>query len=108
MKKLLLLLTGLGLLCGGLFAFGGKAPQTIVGHINFYGNEPFAYPGVVTVEGLEYTLYVPEGSEFTLKDITANQGLMLEFKGRIDDSQKGGFQVLKDGVFVVEKFKVLK
>ena len=33
---------------------------------------------------------------------------MLEFKGRIDDSQKGGFQVLKDGVFVVEKFKVLK
>ena len=107
MKKFVLLFVSSFLLCGELFAFGGKAPPTIVGHINFYGNEPFAYPGVVTVEGLEYTLYVPEGSDFTLKDITASQGQMLEFKGRIDDSQKGGFQVLKDGVFVVEKFKVL-
>ena len=45
--------------------------------------------------------------KFTLNDITALQGNFIELKGKIDNSQPVGFEVLKDGIFVVKKYKVV-
>lgn len=90
---------------GSLFAFGGRAPQTIVGHVKYYGNVPFEFPGFETVDGFIYTIQIEENSAFSLKDITDAQGYMLELTGEIDKSQKKGVNTLKDGVFVVSEWK---
>ncbi len=89
------------------FAFGGRAPQVVVGSIKYYGNDPFAFPGFETVDGLVYTIKVSEKSSFTLEEIAAKQGNLLELTGKIDKSKKNGFNVLKDGIFVVEEWRVI-
>jgi len=90
-----------------IFAYGGQAPQTAVGSITYYGNAPFAFPGLQTVDGYLYTLAVEENAPFTLKDIEAAQGNLIEFTGTIDKSQKNGLNVLKDGIFIVSEWKIL-
>jgi len=90
-----------------LFAFGGRAPQTIVGHVKYYGNVPFEFPGFETVDGYIYTIKIEENADFSLKDITAAQGYLLELTGEIDKNQKNGLNVLKDGVFTVSEWKKL-
>lgn len=90
-----------------VFAFGGRAPQTVVGHIKYYGNVPFEFPGIETVDGYHYSIKVEEGAEFTVKDITDASGYMLEFTGQIEKSKENAYEVLKDGVFVVSEFKKL-
>lgn len=92
---------------GSLFAFGGRAPQTIVGHVKYYGNVPFEFPGFETVDGYIYTIKIEENADFSLKDITAAQGYLLELTGEIDKNQKNGLNVLKDGVFTVSEWKKL-
>ncbi|MCR4821748.1 MAG: hypothetical protein K5873_02615 [Treponema sp.] len=97
----------LGLLSLSAFAFGGKAPQTAVGSIKYFGNAPFAFPGLECVDGYLYTLQVEEGASFTLKDIEEAQGSLIEVTGSIEKSNQLGPNTLKDGVFVVSEWKRL-
>ncbi len=101
-------LTAFLLLCtlSLIFAFS-RAPDTVVGHINFYGNAPHAYPGIVTVEGEVFSIRIEEGASFTLDDIKALQGHMIRFDGKIDRNPSGTFETLKDGVFTVFEFEDL-
>lgn len=92
------------------FAFGGKAEDTkttVIGHIKYYGNEPFDFAGFETDDGLLYTIKVEENANFTMEDITYNQGKRLALSGIIDSSHKNGLNVLKDGIFVVSEWKEL-
>lgn len=111
MKNLKLLFTTFALILAGVagFSYGGTAPEpeTVIGHIKFFGNAPVEFPGLETDDGKLYTIQVAEGAKFTLKDITAAQGNKIELTGIIDDSQKIGLNVLKDGVIVVTAWKKL-
>lgn len=108
MKKIFSVLLIVVSLAGLCFARGRTDSSDVVsGYINWYGNEPFAYPGLVTEDGRVFTITVAEGEKFTLNDITALQGNLIELKGKIDNSQPVGFEVLKDGIFVVKKYKVV-
>lgn len=89
------------------FSFGGRPPESIVGHVKYYGNVPFEFPGFETVDGYIYTIKIEENADFSLKDITAAQGYLLELTGEIDKNQKNGLNVLKDGVFTVSEWKKL-
>jgi len=110
MKKIFAVLMVLASLAGFAFA-GGKgdasAPDHADGYIKWYGNAPFEYPGFVTVDGQIYTIAVEDGSSINVDDISALQGYLIHIDGRIDKLQIGGFQVLKDGVFVVSDYKKL-
>ncbi|MBQ0050885.1 MAG: hypothetical protein KBT11_02340 [Treponema sp.] len=107
MKRFALASFLFALICG--FAFGyGKAPATVVGHINFYGNAPVEFPGIVTVDGQTYGLKIAEGSAFTLKEISSHQGELLELTGEIENPKGPAYQRLKDGFFIVSEWKVLK
>ena len=88
-------------------AFGGKAPQAVSGYVKFYGNVPFEFAGFETLDGYVYTLQIDEDAKFSLKDLTDLQGFLLELTGEIDDSQKFGLNVLKDGIFIVNDWKRL-
>lgn len=106
-------LTVLGLLgAAALFcSFGGKAPQTVTGHVNMYGNEPFAFPGFQTEDGKTYTLVVDENKSdknVTLKRMQQFQGELLELTGKTISLKKNelpGPNILKDGQFIVYSYK---
>ena len=89
-------------------AFGGRAPETVTGHIKYYGNAPFEFPGIETADGYLYTLQVEENAPFTIEDIEKEQGFALQFTGTIDKSQGNGLNVLKDGIFIVSEWKKLQ
>ncbi len=111
MKKSILLFILLLTAAAGIVFANGKGDsvpvEKAVGHINWYGNAPVAYPGLVTIEGQVYSLAVEQGASFSVKDITALQGHLIQVEGHINRQEIGGFQVLKDGIFVVNKFKDL-
>ena len=93
-----------------LFAYGGKAEETqtsIVGHIKYFGNAPFEFPGFETVDGFVYTIRIAENSTVTLKEIEAEQGYLLELTGEVAKDVKKMPDVLKDGVFLVSDWKKL-
>lgn len=96
-------------MCGaGVFAFGGKAPASVVGHIKFYGNAPFEYPGIKTVDGNLYAVQVEENSGISLDEIKATQGKMIELTGRVEKKEKTSIFSLRDGTFVASEFKILE
>lgn len=89
-----------------IFAWGGK--KTITGHIQIYGNAPFTFVGFVTDDGEEYSLDIDSKADFTIKDIKTHQGELLKLTGVVNEKELMGFQTLKDGRFIVSKFKVEK
>lgn len=92
------------------FPFGGRAESgqaEACGHLTYFGNAPFAFPGFQTEDGLLYGLEVAEDADFTLKDIEKAQGSLLEIRGEIRTGEKNGLWSLKNGVFVVHEWKKL-
>ena len=108
--KKLLLLIAFSLCLIPIFAFGGKASDSkmsVVGHVKFYGNVPFEFPGFETVDGYIYTIQIEENAKFTLDDIKKENGYLIELTGEVDKSKNNGLNVLKDGIFVVSEWKKL-
>lgn len=87
------------------FAFGKK---TISGHIRIYGSTPMTFVGFVTDTGEEYSLDIDPKADFTIEDINALQGRHLKLTGVVNEKELIGFQTLKDGRFMVSKYKVSK
>ena len=90
-----------------LFAFGGRAPEPIVGTIKYYGNAPFEIPGFETIEGKVYSLDIEENSTFTLQDILVNQGHLLELTGKAEKIRIPAPNRVGKEVFIVSSWKRL-
>lgn len=106
MKKILFLFLILSL-CAFCFGFGGKSPLTVSGHIKFYGNAPFEYPGIKTADGMLYAVQVEENSGISLKELEETQGKMIELTGRLEKKEKRSIFSLRDGTFVASEYKIL-
>lgn len=89
-----------------VFAWCGK--KTITGHIQIYGNAPFTFVGFITDNGEEYSLDIDPKANFTIRDINEKQGKVLKLTGIINDKELMGFQTLKNGRFMVIKFKTIE
>lgn len=107
MKKILALLLAL-FFCQLCFSFGGKAPASVAGHIKFYGNAPFEFPGIETVDGNLYAVQTDENSGISLKEIEKTQGKMIELTGRIEKKEKLSVFSLRDGIFIANEYKILE
>lgn len=101
---------GIMILIAGLsaFAFGGKAPKSVAGHIKFYGNAPFEYPGIETVDGYLYAIQTEKDSGVSIEEIKASQGKMIELTGRVEKKEKLSVFSLRDGTFIVSEFRILE
>lgn len=100
------------LLTGSLaFSFGGKAPETesFTGHINYYGNAPFATPAFEADDGKIYLMEVDETTDHNIEEILALQGSHLELKGTLEtESADAAFPVSQSGTIVISDYKLLK
>jgi len=81
--------------------------KSIIGHIQIYGNAPFTFVGFITESGEKYSLDVDSSADFSIKDIKKNQGKRLKLTGSINEKELQGFQTLKNGRFIVKKYKIL-
>lgn len=87
------------------FAFGKK---NIAGYIQVYGNAPLTFIGFTTDEGEEYSIDIDSKADFTIDDIKIHQGKYLKLTGIVNEKELLGFQTLKDGRFIVSKFKIIE
>ena len=90
------------------FPFGGKAPKSVTGHINFYGNAPFEYPGIKTADGYLYAVQTEKDSGVSIEKIKETQGKLVELTGHVEKKEKLSIFSLRDGIFVVQDFKILE
>ncbi len=84
-------------------AFSWK--KTITGYIQIYGSAPHTFVGFITDDGKQYSLDIDSDAKFSMNDISAHQGEQLKLTGIINQKELIGFQTLRDGRFVVSKFK---
>lgn len=110
MKKKLLALFLLLISIELCFAFSkpGKAESdvdVVTGKVKVYGNEPFTFLGFVTEDNKQYKL---KGDDKLLLEIQNAQGRKIEIKGKIEKTEEGSFDELKDGALFVFEWKLVK
>ncbi len=104
MKKNIILILSVCLLTSLFTSFKTNKTVTINGYIHSYGNEPFAYPGIVTDNKKEYAI---ECSDEIKSELLNNQGVLIEMKGII--YKKGNYTYkLKDGVIEITEWKKIE
>lgn len=81
----------------------------VTGVVKMYGNMPFAYPGIESIDGKKYSLV--SGDSKLLKKVRECAGKEIVISGFINlpaDENVKGFQMLKDGYLYVEGFELVK
>ena len=61
--------------------------------------------GFVTNDGKQFSLDIDPAAKFSIQDITEHQGEQLKLTGVVNEKELIGFQTLRDGRFIVSKFK---
>lgn len=69
-------------LCG----MASRSLTEISGHIEYYGNAPFATAAFKADDGTVYDMAISEDADFTLNDILALQGHHLRLDGTVSDA----------------------
>lgn len=80
--------------------------QNLRGVVRFYGSVPFSYPGFETEDGKRYTLEVPSTNDFTLDDLSAHTGELIELTGKKKGKRLAPYS-LPDGHIIVESYEIL-
>lgn len=81
----------------------------VTGIVKMYGNMPFSYPGIESVDGKKYSLV--SGNPKLLKKVRECAGKSVVITGVVNlpvDENVKGFQMLKDGYLYVEEFELVK
>ena len=88
-----------------MFSSFSLPPKRVVvkGYLKFYGNEPFAFLGIETLDGKQYKIVAE--NEQQLSDL---QGYLLKIEGTVKKNSKKSFAFdsLKDGTLTVDSYSV--
>ena len=108
MKKFVVALFSILTAC---FLFTSMAKNNLVsvkGHINYYGNAPFAIPAFKTDEGKVYLMEVDKSSKLMIEEILSHQGEHLELTGEIENIDFVQVPVVAaDGILIISRIKPL-
>ena len=77
----------------------------VSGHINYYGNAPFAVPAFAADDGTLYALAVAPEADFALDDVLALQGRYVQLDGVIEKPTLATAPAGASGVLVVHAYK---
>ena len=88
-------------------SFSRNNIKTVNGYIHVYGNDPFAYIGIITEDNKEYAI---EAEEDEITKLWKTQGTKIELKGTIIKSKKNILEakMLKDGKIELAEWRVLE
>lgn len=88
-----------------MFSSFSLPPKRVVvkGYLKFYGNEPFAFLGIETLDGKQYRIVAE--NEQRLSEL---QGYLLKIEGTVKKNSKKNlsFDSLKDGTLTVDSCSV--
>lgn len=106
-KKNRLFLILLVLICSNLFCSYSKNKYVkVTGYIHVYGNEPFTYLGIKTIDNKEYEI---SANEEQTSMLWKTQGTKIEITGIIlPKKETREFNMLKDGKIEVAEWKEIK
>ena len=93
--------------CFAMSKFNGddNSSDFVTGRIKVYGNEPFTFLGIVTEDGLKYTL---KAEKKVLDKIQNAQGHLVEIKGKIEIEKDNSGNQIKNSYLIVEDWKIVK
>ena len=100
--KILLLVSFSLILC----SFSKNKTKTITGYLQVYGNEPFTYLGIETIDKKQYAI---KASKEEISKLWDSQGNLIEMTGIIIPSNNQRLpDMLKDGKIEVVEWKIVK
>ena len=91
------------IICGFSLFSMSKAPNSVEGYINIYGNEPHTYLGIETQDG---KVFVLKAEKELLDELQNQQGYLLKLDGKFIEN-KSNVLFSKNQFEVIEWSKVL-
>ena len=87
-------------------SFSRNNIKTVKGYVHVYGNDPFAYLGIITDDEKEYAIITEEEE---ISKLWKTQGSRVELKGIITKPKKDYIEpeMLKDGKIEISEWKCL-
>lgn len=98
----------LAVLGGLLFcSYSKNNNKTVKGYIHVYGNEPFTYIGIETIDNKKYAI---SATEEEIAKLWKTQGSLVEIEGIIipKEGDAKELNMLKDGKIEVSGWKLVK
>ncbi len=86
-------------------SMGTNRMASVKGHINYYGNAPFAVPGFKTDKGQVLAMETAPEADFTLKDLLDMQGHYLQLNGKLEKADLGSQPIGAKGKFIIYSYK---
>lgn len=106
MKKIYLFFILICLCSFSLFSFSKNKNVCIKGYITSFGNEPFSFIGINSVDDKEYGIIAEKE---IMEELKKMGGTLIEFEGIFVEVDDGNILFnLKDGIFEVLDWKVVK
>ena len=89
-----------------LSSFSRNNIKTVRGYVQVYGNDPFAYLGIITNDEKEYAIIAGEEE---ISKLWKTQGSKVELKGIITKPKKNILEpdMLKDGKIEVAEWRLM-
>lgn len=89
-----------------LSSFSRNNIKTVRGYVHVYGNDPFAYLGIITDDEKEFAIIAEEEE---ISKLWKTQGSRVELKGIITKPKKDYIEpeMLKDGKIEISEWKCL-
>lgn len=89
-----------------LSSFSRNNIKTVQGYVHVYGNDPFAYLGIITDDEKEFAIIAEEEE---ISKLWKTQGSRVELKGIITKSKKNILEpdMLKDGKIEVAEWRLM-
>ncbi len=87
-------------------SFSRNNIKTVRGYVQVYGNDPFAYLGIITDDEKEYAIIAEEEE---ISKLWKTQGSRVELKGIITKPKKNILEpdMLKDGKIEVAEWRLM-
>ena len=87
-------------------SFSRNNIKTVKGYVHVYGNDPFAYLGIITDDEKEYAIITEEEE---ISKLWKTQGSKVELKGIITKPKKNILEpdMLKDGKIEVAEWRLM-
>ncbi len=105
MKKSIIVLLALFGMSLTFMSMGTNKMVSVKGHINYYGNAPFAEPAFKTDKGEILAMEVAPEAKITFKEVLDMQGHYLQLNGKVEEAGISDKPMGAHAKFIIYSYK---